>query len=122
MEEAVRQFAACLRPGGRCYIDITRSESLDRTDPERSSYPPFQIGGRLVELEEEVTNDHDRQLRQWHSRITVDGRSHEFSRRSHAVSHDQLVALMTNAGLERVRQEPVAGESYDVFVGWKPVI
>ncbi|MEV5692564.1 class I SAM-dependent methyltransferase [Micromonospora globbae] len=121
VDAALQQFVACLRPGGRCYIDITRAEDYAHIDPQRSTYPPFWIGEHLVELEEEVTNYHDRQLREWYSRIMVDDRACEFFRRSHALSHPQIVALMTNAGLEQVRREYVAGESYDVFVGTKPM-
>lgn len=120
MADAVRQFAACLRPGGRLYVDITRAENLARLEPQRTSYPPLAIGDHLVELDEVVSTDPQRRVRFWRSRLRVDGIEFEFERRSHYLLHHELIFLLQQAGLRDAHEEHVLGETYTVFVGRRP--
>ncbi|ALG13353.1 class I SAM-dependent methyltransferase [Kibdelosporangium phytohabitans] len=113
----MRQFVACLRPGGRLYVDTARADSLAAQGWSHSPRRGLTIGTHHVELEEWLTNKPDEGIRLWHSRLTVDGRVHEFERRSHYLPHSELVALMTSAGLVDVRAEHVEGEYYQVFTG-----
>lgn len=116
----MQQFVACLRPGGRLYLDTARADSLAGTGWSHSPSRSLTIGAHLVELEEWLTNKPDEKIRLWRSRLTIDGRVHEFERRSHYLSHGELVTLMTEAGLVNVRAEQVEGEYYQVFTGRRP--
>lgn len=117
---AMRQFVACVKPGGRLYIDIARAADLDDPEPQWTPQRTLIIGDHRVELREVVRNHPDKDIRVWHSWLEVDGRSYEFERRSHFLRHEQLVDLMTTAGLVDVRPETVAGEHYEVYAGHRP--
>lgn len=117
---AVGQFVACVRPGGRLYVDMIPADSLAGREPKRTTYPPLNVGGHRVELEETLTNDPDKGIRIWRARLTIDGAHHEFKRRSHYLRQDELLDILGAAGLTDVRQEAVPGERYDVFTGKRP--
>ncbi len=120
LTDAIRQFVACLRPDGRLYVDITRAEDLARLEPQWTRHPHLLVGSHTVELEERITAEPEQGIRVWHSWMRVDSTTYEFERRSHYLPHEQLVALLTDAGLVGVHKEPVRGERYDVFVGSRP--
>ncbi len=114
---SVRQFVACLRPGGRLYLDIPHRSDVARRGPQRVRHPRLRVGGHTVDLEETVTNHPDRRIRRWETRLTVDGRTTTFERRSHLLWPDELEALFRGAGLRDVRRESVRGEHYQVYSG-----
>jgi SAM-dependent methyltransferase len=114
--EAVASFARCLREGGRLYVDTTSRVNLRATDPVRTSYPPIELDGHRVRVEEVIENDVALRRRTWRSTLTVDGAQYRFSRRSYYLRHEELRRMMHNAGLTDVRRERVRGEHYDVFV------
>lgn len=120
LTDAVRQFVECLRPGGRLYVDTTRAENLTRLDPHRIHHPKLAIGEHIVELEEVLTTDRKHRVRIWRSRLRVDDATYDFKRRSHYLLHDELVALLLQAGLTDVHEQQVRGESYTVFTGKRP--
>ncbi len=117
---SIRQFVACLRPGGRLYVDITRAEDLARLEPQWTRHPRLLVGSHTVELEERITADLQSGTRVWHSWMQVDGITYEFERRSHYLPHERLIVLLTDVGLVNVHKETVRGERYDVFVGSLP--
>jgi SAM-dependent methyltransferase len=117
---AMAQFVACLRPGGRLYVDTAREESLSAAGWQPSPRRRLVIGSRRVELEERLMNVPDDGIRVWQSRLTIDGRKYEFERRSHHLRHDELTALMSDAGLVEISRQQVAGEHYQVFTGRRP--
>lgn len=119
---AIGQFVACIRPGGRLYADMISAEGLAHREPQRTVHPPLVIGDHVVELEEELINDPGRGLRIWRSHLTIDGTRHEFRRRSHYLGQDELVGILTSAGLTDVRKEAVPGEHYEVFTGRRPCV
>jgi SAM-dependent methyltransferase len=120
LDDSIRQFAASLRPGGRLYLDTIRAADLARAEPQLVRHPTLAVGAHRIDLDEVITNQPDRGLRIWHARITVDGTSHEFTRRSHFLTADQLTGLMTAAGLVEVRQVRVSGEHYEVYTAIRP--
>jgi SAM-dependent methyltransferase len=120
MVDAVNEFVTCLRPGGRLYVDITLAENLTRLEPQHTRHPLMAIGDDIVELDETIRTDPHHRIRTWHSRLTVNGLAYDFERRSHYVTHDELVRLLERAGLTDVDEEHVAGESYAVFTGRRP--
>ncbi|MCA1187229.1 MULTISPECIES: class I SAM-dependent methyltransferase [unclassified Saccharopolyspora] len=116
--DSLRQFVGCVRPGGgRLYIDITRAEDLERTEPQVTRRPRMVVGGHVVELSETVTPHPETGMRVWNSELRVDGNVYEFERRSHYLPHEQLVAVLEKAGLSEVNREVIPGEHYDVFSG-----
>jgi len=116
---AIDQFVACLQPGGLVYVDITRAENLSSAAPQWNHYPPFLVGAHEVEFNEVVTVDFDRRIRTWQAWLSIDGLTNEFERRSHLLTHEDLVREMESAGLKNVHHETVSGETYAVFVGTK---
>jgi len=50
----------------------------------------------------------------------VDGTVHEFSRRSHFLTAEQLTGLMAAAGLVDVRRVEIPGEHYEVYTAIRP--
>lgn len=117
---ALEQFVECLRPGGRFYVDITNAENLTTHEEHRNAYPPLLVGDHQIEFSEVVTPDPDAGVRTWHSWLNIDGRATEFERRSHFVTHDELIAEMAAAGLVGIRRESIPGETYTVFTGRRP--
>jgi SAM-dependent methyltransferase len=120
LDDSMHQFAAALRPGGRLYLDTIRAADLASTEPQVGRHPRLTVGGHRIDLDEVVTNHPDRGIRIWRARITVDGTAHEFTRRSHLLTADQLTALMTAAGLVDVRRVEIAGEHYEVYTATRP--
>lgn len=117
LTSAVKQFVACLRPGGRLYVDIAHRADLESLAAQWSPVRELTIGDHHIELREVVSNRPDDRTRVWRSWLTVDGVTHEFARRSHHLGHEELVELLTDAGLVDVHPEPIPGEHYAVFVG-----
>jgi SAM-dependent methyltransferase len=118
--EAIRNFAATVRPGGIVYLDTTSAENL-RTEIERNKYPTRIIDGHSVLLSEIIRTDRSRHIRTWSSQLTVDGEVFEFERHSYYLPHDHLARMMTAAGLTDVQQLRIDGEHYDVFAGRRPL-
>jgi SAM-dependent methyltransferase len=116
---SVRQFVACLRPGGRLYLDIPHAGDLARRT-QHVRHPRLTVGGHTVDLAETVTNDHERRIRRWKTRLTVDGRTTTFQRRSHLLWPNELMSLFRDAGLTGVGRESVRGEHYQVYSGSVP--
>jgi SAM-dependent methyltransferase len=121
MTDAVEKIVTCLRPGGRFYVDTALAANLARLEPQHTRRPVMEIGSDIVEQDETIYTDPHRRIRTWHSRLTVNGREYNFERRSHHVTHDELVQLLEQAGLADVQEEHVPGESYTVFTGRRPV-
>jgi hypothetical protein len=94
--------------------------NLSATEPVRTSYPPIELDGHRVRVEEVIENDVARRRRTWRSTLTVDGAEFSFSRRSYYLRHQELERMMLRAGLTDVRRADVRGEHYDVFVGRRP--
>jgi SAM-dependent methyltransferase len=120
VERSVSSFVACLRPGGRLYVDTTPEQELNGEYPRVREHPPRMIDGRCVELREELTADQQKRLRRWQVQLRIDGAAFDFERRSHYVSHPDFVKLLQAAGLEDVARVEIAGEPYAVFVGQRP--
>ena len=117
---SMEQFVAALRPGGRLYVDTIHAADLMRGESRPIRHPRLRVDGHTVDLEEKVVNYPERGIRVWHSRMTVDGTSYEFERRSHHLWPHELVDLLTAAGLADVRRETVPGERYQVYSGRSP--
>ncbi len=120
MVEALRQWAACLRPGGRFYVDITRAADLERVEPSAVVHPTMLVGDHVVNVAEEIGIDRDTMIRTWHGVLTVDGQDYEFRRRCRPLQHVELVEILTSLGLTGVRKTPISGEYYDVYTATRP--
>ena len=118
---AINEFIACIRPGGRLYVDVSSAESLECREPQWTRRPRLTVGTHSLGLKEVVTNDPERGIRSWRSWLDIDGVTYEFERRSHYLPHDQLVDLLADAGLVDIRKEKVQSEHYEVFTGRRPV-
>lgn len=114
------QFVACVRPGGRLYVDIMHADDLARVGPLEVRHPTLTVGSHTIDLTEVTTNHPDRGIRTWHSTLVLDGEPYEFDRRSQYLRHDELAAMLADAGLADVRAEAVPGEHYQVFTGRRP--
>jgi SAM-dependent methyltransferase len=117
---AIREFVACVRPGGRLYVDVSSAESLESLEPQWTRRPGLTVGGHSIGLREVVTNHPDRGIRIWRSWLDIDGVTYEFERRSHYLPHDELVDLLADAGLVDIREEKMQSEHYEVFAGKRP--
>lgn len=115
--DALCQMVRCLRPGGWLYVDMPRADGFAPAGTEVVRHPPLRVGRHTLELTERMTPDRLTGVRTWRNELVVDGAAHVFERRSAYVGHDDLVALMRQAGLADVGAEDVPGEPYDVFVG-----
>lgn len=112
---AIRNFGQCLKPGGILYVDTTAEENLNRTVPERHTYPERVIDGRRVGLSEVIHTDKSAHLRTWVTTLTVDGVSYNFERHSYYLPHSDLLLLLSECGVRNIRKVKVPGEHYDVF-------
>lgn len=112
---SMEQFATVLRPGGRLYVDTTHADDLARVGPQINRFPSLVVAGHAVEVVEVITNQPHLGIRVWHTFLTVDGITHEFQRRSHYLRPNELVDLLTAAGLVDVRAEEIPGEHYQVY-------
>ena len=120
MAEAIEQWVACLRPGGRLYVDIPPDPGADSVSDSTTQHPTLLLGGHVVDLVERITVEPPTGIRTWHTWLTVDGGTHEFERRAFHIVADELVGILTACGLEDVHVVDVPGEFYDVFCGRKP--
>lgn len=117
MAEAIGQWVACVRPGGRFYVDITRAEDLERQEPQTVRHPTLLIGDHRVDITESISIDRSTGIRTWYSSLTADGETYEFRRRSRYLRHDQLVEILKGCGLVDIRKTDIAGEYYDIYTG-----
>lgn len=117
---SVQNFAQCLRPGGRLYVDTTREEDLYGEYPQVERHAPRMVDGHEVKWSERVTADARAGVRRWEVSLYVDGALVEFERKSHFVPHEKFVQVLEDAGLERVQRVEIPGERYAVFVGHRP--
>lgn len=120
MSEALGQFAACLRPGGRFYVDITRAADLERIEPSVAVHPTMLVGDHVVNVAEEIGINRDTMIRTWHGVLTVDGQEYEFRRHCRPLQHSDLIDILTGFGLVNVRKTPINGEYYDVYTATRP--
>lgn len=120
MSDALGQWVACLRPGGRFYVDITRAADLERLEPSVANHPTMLVGDHVVDLAEEISIDRDTTIRTWHGVLTVDGQEYEFRRRCRPLQHAELIDILTSHGLVNVRKTPINGEYYDVYTATRP--
>lgn len=120
MAEAIGQWVACVRPGGRFYVDITRDEGPVDAPAEVTEHPTMLIGDHIVDLTERIAIDPGTGIRTWHTWLTVDGTSHEFERRAHHIRRRELIDILTNLGLVDVHQVEIRGEYYDVYCATRP--
>lgn len=120
LSTSIRQFAACLRPGGRLYLDLPHAADLSRRKPQRVRHPRLKVGSHTIDLAETVTNHPDRRIRRWETRLTVNGRTTTFERRSHLLWPHELAELFHDAGLGNPHRESVRGEHYQVYSGSVP--
>jgi SAM-dependent methyltransferase len=120
MAEAIAQWVACVRPGGRFYIDITRAGDPAEAEPHVVSHPRLLVGDHEVDITERIDIDPVMGIRTWHTWLTVGGILHEFERRAHHIRHEELVAILVDCGLVDVHPVDVRGEYYDVFSAIRP--
>jgi SAM-dependent methyltransferase len=118
MTRAIGQWVACIRPGGRFYVDIPRDEYL--TAAEITRRPVLLIGAHTAELAERITVDPRSGIRTWTVWLTLDGVRYEFERRAHHIRHEELVSILTGCGLAEVGQVDIPGEYYDIFCAIRP--
>lgn len=110
--DSLRQFAGCLRPGGRLYVDTATGPPS--AEPQLTVHPTLTIGTHSVDLTEELSLDQASRLRLWRCRLAIDGEVHEFERRSHYLPPDDLIALLGEAALVDTRRLGIPGERYAV--------
>jgi SAM-dependent methyltransferase len=120
MSDALGQWAACVRPGGRFYVDITRAADLARLEPQVVHHPTMLVGRHIVDITEEISIDRDTMIRTWHAVMTADGTEHEFRRRCRPLQHRELIDILTSHGLVEVRKTPISGEYYDIYTAIRP--
>jgi SAM-dependent methyltransferase len=120
MAEAIGHWVACLRPGGRLYVDIPPDPGPDVAPTTTTRHPTLLVGGHVVDLVERIAVDRATGIRTWNTWLTVDGRAYEFERRAFHVVADELVAVLADCGLVDVHQVDVPGEFYDVYCGVRP--
>lgn len=119
MAEAIGQWVACIRPGGRFYVDITPDQEAT-AGPEVTRRPPLLIGRHTVELSEQITIDPVSRIRTWTTWLVLDGVSYTFQRRAHHIRHKDLFAILIACGLVDVRQVDIPGEHYEIFCAVRP--
>jgi SAM-dependent methyltransferase len=112
---AVENFAACLRPGGRLYVDITPEAELYGEYPQVEEHPPRTVDGHRVQWREVLTADPAARVRTWQTALTIDGESFEIERKSHFLPHGDFTRLLEDVGLHDVSPVEVPGERYAVF-------
>lgn len=117
---SVENFAQCLRPGGRLYVDTTREEDLYGEYPQIEEYPARIVDGHKIEWSECLTADPQTGIRCWRVFLCIDGISIEFERKSHYVPHEKFLKVLEDTGLEGIRRVEIPGERYAVFVGHRP--
>ena len=72
MRDAMRQWVACLRPGGTLYIDFAPESLLEHQQPAVTVHPTLHIGGHVVDITEQIAVDLDLGVRYWRSELRVD--------------------------------------------------
>jgi SAM-dependent methyltransferase len=120
LDRTLAQFARCLKPGGRLYLDTTRAADVSKQTAQWSQSSGLLVDGRRIDVAELVSNDHERHTRTWYSRLSIDGEVFEFERTSHLVLPEELIEMLTRAGLEQITKIDVPGETYDVYVAQRP--
>jgi SAM-dependent methyltransferase len=120
MAEAIGQWVACVRPGGRFYIDIPPEEPATGAPPEITCRPALLIGRHTAELSERIAVDPVSRIRTWTTWLVLDGVRYTFERRAHHIRHKELFAMLIGCGLVEVRQIDVPGEHYDIFCAVRP--
>ena len=116
LARSVESLVRCVRPGGRMYLDTTRAEDLAAPSVRSRSELVLADGARIV-VWEQVETDLPRRVRSWTTVVSSRGVVHRFRRLSHYVPHDELVELLTRAGLREVGPVEIPGERYQVFTG-----
>jgi len=117
---AVENFAGCLRPGGRLYVDTTTEEDLLGEYPQIAEYGPRMVDGHRVQWREYLTADPQARTRSWQVSLQIDDSSAEFERKSHYVMHADFVKVLEHAGLEDIGRVDIPGERYAVFSARRP--
>ncbi|RFU36341.1 class I SAM-dependent methyltransferase [Actinomadura logoneensis] len=120
MAEAIGQWIACVRPGGRFYIDIASDAEMRRVGSWETRHPLMLIGEHRIELTERIEVDEARAVRVWESRLVIDGTPHEFRRLSHCIDSAELVQILKDGGLVDIRRTEVSGEYYDIYTARRP--
>jgi SAM-dependent methyltransferase len=120
MAHAIGQWVACIRPGGRFYVDIPREDPPASAPPEITRHPVLLIGNHTVELAERIAVDPESGIRTWTIWLTLDGVGYEFERRAHHIRHEELAGILTGCGLLDVCQIDIPGEYYDIFCAIRP--
>jgi len=120
MARAISQWVACVRPGGRFYVDIPREEDPGATHSPITHRPLMLIGDHAVELSERIAVDPTSDIRTWTTWLSLDGVDYEFERRAHHIRHEELRDILTGCELVDVRQIDIPGEYYDVFCATRP--
>jgi SAM-dependent methyltransferase len=114
---SVENFVACLRPGGRLYVDITPERELYGEYPQVEEHAPRMVDGRRVEWREVLDADPVARVRTWRVSLLVDGEAIELERKSHFLPHADFTRLLEDVGLKDVGPIEVPGERYAVFSG-----
>jgi SAM-dependent methyltransferase len=120
VEDSIKSFAGCLRPGGRLYIDVPREEDLGEETAEWDEHPTRVIDGHQVDLRERITAEPAARLRRWEVELEIDDASLALERRSHYMPHAELLEMMREAGLEDNGRADIPSERYAVLTGRKP--
>ncbi|HET7017306.1 MAG TPA: class I SAM-dependent methyltransferase [Streptosporangiaceae bacterium] len=112
LANSVRQFAACLKEGGRLYVDTAPEPKS--AGPQITVHPTLTIGPHRVNLTEELRVDRTSRLRIWHSKLTIDDEPYRFERRSHYLPPGDLIELLRDVSFADVRPLEIPGERYAV--------
>jgi SAM-dependent methyltransferase len=120
LDSSLQSFFRSLRPGGRLYVDAPREENLGEERPRWTEHAPRTIDGHRIEMRERISANRQARLRRWEVELSIDGAPFTLERKSHYMTHGELLDLLRRAGFEDAARVDVSGESYAVFVGQKP--
>ncbi len=120
LDASLASFRHALRSGGRVYVDAPLEENMGEERPHWTEHAPRVIDGHRIEMRERISADRQARIRRWEVELTIDGTPYSLQRRSHYMTHGDLLDLIRRVGFEDVRRVEVSGESYAVFVGRKP--
>lgn len=118
IQNALKNFYACLKSGGTVYVDTTTEENLERVE-EYITYKPKKINGVLVGLSDRVTTNKKSGLRTWTPTFTIGAKTYRLKRYSYYLPHEKLIRMMENCGFKNIRKQKVEGEHYQVFIAEK---
>jgi SAM-dependent methyltransferase len=120
IQDALKNFFGCLRPGGILYVDTTSQENLTRAEPEIIIYPEKIISGRRIRFIDKVSEDRQKKIRIWNPAIFIDNTEYRLTRYSYYLPHSELIEMLTDCCFADIQKINIRGEHYDVFIAKKP--